>query len=492
MTLYDADGKELAYADDFRFRPDPVLFYKIPRNGEYVLEIKDALYRGREDFVYRITIGELPFVTSVFPLGGKVGTPAIIALSGWNLPSNQSVLDLRNKELGIHSFAVERIPSPFPFVVDSLTEVFESEPNNATDKAQAVTLPVVVNGRVDKPGDWDVFRFEGRAGDKIVAEVCARRLDSPLDSVLKLTDAKGQQLAFNDDHEDKAAGLNTHHADSYLTATLPANGAYFVHLGDTQHSGGAAFAYRLRLSAPRPDFELRIVPSAISARAGVNTPLTVFALRKDGFSGEIALALKDAPPDLKLIEAKIPAGQDNVKFTLVSTTPTAGNPLSLHIEGRATIQGREVVRQVVPADDMMQAFAYRHLVPAQTLAVSVGGKYMPWATAKILGEMPLKIHAGRDASLRVSVPPVPQFVKLEFELSDPPDGIAIKNVSPRPDTTEIVLQAEPRVKSGLKGNLIVKVFGERELPGDEKAQRPNRQRVPLGVLPAIPFEIIEP
>jgi hypothetical protein len=117
---------------------------------------------------------------------------------------------------------------------------------------------------------------------------------------------------------------------------------------------------------------------------------------------------------------------------------------------------------------------------------------MPWATAKILGEMPLKIHAGRDASLRVSVPPVPQFVKLEFELSDPPDGIAIKNVSPRPDTTEIVLQAEPRVKSGLKGNLIVKVFGERELPGDEKAQRPNRQRVPLGVLPAIPFEIIEP
>ena len=34
-----------------------------------------AIYRGREDFVYRITIGELPFVTSIFPLGGRAGEP---------------------------------------------------------------------------------------------------------------------------------------------------------------------------------------------------------------------------------------------------------------------------------------------------------------------------------------------------------------------------------------------------------------------------------
>ena len=96
------------------------------------------------------------------------------------------------------------------------------------------------------PGDWDVFRFEGHAGDAIVAEVYARRLDSPLDSVLKLTDADGKQLAFNDDHEDKGAGLDTHYADSYLTATLPADGAYYIHLGDAQHQGGPE--YRLPLA----------------------------------------------------------------------------------------------------------------------------------------------------------------------------------------------------------------------------------------------------
>ena len=54
-----------------------------------MIEIKDSIYRGREDFVYRITVGELPFVTSVFPLGGPAGTPPKVELKGWNLPTNQ-------------------------------------------------------------------------------------------------------------------------------------------------------------------------------------------------------------------------------------------------------------------------------------------------------------------------------------------------------------------------------------------------------------------
>ena len=40
--------------------------------------------------------------------------------------------------------------------------------------SQRVALPVIVNGRVDQPGDWDVFSFEGRAGQEITAEVMGR------------------------------------------------------------------------------------------------------------------------------------------------------------------------------------------------------------------------------------------------------------------------------------------------------------------------------
>ncbi len=85
LTLYDAKGKEVAYSDEDRFKPDPLIRFDVPRDGEYCFTITDALYRGREDFVYRVTIGELPFVTSIFPLGSRVGNPVAIKMKGWNL-----------------------------------------------------------------------------------------------------------------------------------------------------------------------------------------------------------------------------------------------------------------------------------------------------------------------------------------------------------------------------------------------------------------------
>jgi hypothetical protein len=82
LTLRDAGGKEVAYDDDFGDNPDPVIIYKIPQTGDYTIEIKDAVYRGREDFVYRISIGEIPFVRSIFPLGGEAGKKSSVKLDG--------------------------------------------------------------------------------------------------------------------------------------------------------------------------------------------------------------------------------------------------------------------------------------------------------------------------------------------------------------------------------------------------------------------------
>jgi len=69
------------------------------------------------------------------------------------------------------------------------------------------------------------------------------------------------------------------------------------------------YAYRLRLSAPRPDFELRWRRRACTRSLAVHT-VAVYALRKDGFNGDIALRFKDDPVGLLLNGAVIPAGQD--------------------------------------------------------------------------------------------------------------------------------------------------------------------------------------
>jgi hypothetical protein len=74
-------------------------------------------------------------------------------------------------------------------------------------------------------------------------------------------------------------------------------------------------------------------------------------------------------------------------------------------------------------------------------------------------------------------------------LNDPPEGVSIQSVTPARDGVSVVLRAQAdKAKPGLKGNLILEVF--REVAANAGRQAPRRQ--PLGTLPAIPFEVVEP
>ncbi|HEY6168604.1 MAG TPA: hypothetical protein VI454_11230 [Verrucomicrobiae bacterium] len=376
LALYDTSGKQVAYDDDFRFKPDPTIFYEVPKDGEYVFEIHDSIYRGREDFVYRITIGELPFVTSIFPLGGRVGDAAKITMKGWNLDEAELTPPAGDAGAGIQLLAAKRkqvVSNRVPFALDRLPDCAEVESNNDPAHAQKVALPIIVNGRIDKPDDWDVFEFAGRKGETIVAEVFARRLDSPLDSILKITDAAGAVLAFNDDREDAGAGVNTHHADSYLMVTLPADGKYYAHLGDTARSGGEEYGYRLRISTPQPDFALRVVPSSVSLRGKSSANVSIHVIRKDGFTGPISVSLMNAPMGISSSTVSLTGTQQVAQLTLRAAWAPAKESInfSASIAGTARIEGRDVVHEAVPAEDRMQAFLWRHLVPATELRVEI-------------------------------------------------------------------------------------------------------------------------
>jgi hypothetical protein len=82
VSLHNDEGYEVAYSDGYRFDPDPVLFYKIPADGLYRIRVHDSIYRGRDDFVYRITVGELPFLTGISPLGATAGEKVEITFPG--------------------------------------------------------------------------------------------------------------------------------------------------------------------------------------------------------------------------------------------------------------------------------------------------------------------------------------------------------------------------------------------------------------------------
>lgn len=490
VALFDPEGREVAYGDDYRFNPDPVLAYSITADGEYTLEIKDSIFRGREDFVYRIAIGELPYLTDIFPLGSAPQAQATFDLAGWNLPSDKLAIPAESNSPGTFLLAVRNqghLSNPVRFAIDRQPEVLETaNPNDTRSEAQQLVLPAIVNGRIEKPGDTDFFSFDGNAEVECVAEVFARRLNSPLDSVLELTDAEGKRIAFNDDCEDKGAGLLTHHADSRLSVRLPAVGRYFLRIADTQHRGGAEFAYRLRIGPPQPDFELRATPSTINLRAGSNAVITVYALRRDGFDGEILLGLQDAPRGFFLSGARIPSGQDKAVLTLTAPQAPLDQPYTVRIVGQGKNAGKDVVHAAFPADDLMQAFFYRHLVVAKELKICSVGRGSP---SRLLSTAPLKLAPGGEARIQVASSVARSVNGVRVELVDAPEGITVKRARLNRDGYEVTLACDPeKVKLGLQGNLILQAFGER--PAAKSNKQKQTQGSSLGVAPALPFEIV--
>src|SRR5205807_7637267 len=55
-------------------------------------------------------------------------------------------------------------------------------------------LPGTANGQIRQPGATDTWRFSARKGQRLIVEINARRIGSPLDSYLEILDAQGQPV----------------------------------------------------------------------------------------------------------------------------------------------------------------------------------------------------------------------------------------------------------------------------------------------------------
>jgi hypothetical protein len=121
--------------------------------------------------------------------------------------------------------------------------VAEQEPNDGFRRAQVVAVGQTVEGSVHEARNVDVFRIELQAGQRLTAETRAARHGSALDPLLTCYDARGTELASNDDAEP--AG------DARLEFTAPSAGVYYLVLQDAHDLGGPAQVYWLAIS-PAP------------------------------------------------------------------------------------------------------------------------------------------------------------------------------------------------------------------------------------------------
>ncbi len=427
ITVFDPAGKTIKTADSWLFDPDPIMLFDVPDDGVYAVEVRDALYRGRDDFVYRLAIGTFPFVTHSSSLG-VIRPDLPIRLYGWNLPTNsilpQKYLN-RNKKisnaasdnitsgkklpasLNIQSLNGEWLPYPLKFPVSSSISVQtekELRKLQKTDKVVNIKLPLIIEGQIEKTNEIDQYSFQGKKGEKIVIDVSAVSIGSNIDAKVDLLNSKQEILAYNDDRLDEKGpniGLETHHADPYLIYTLPKDDTYTVAIYNQFNEGGNDRLYRMRISRPQPNFVVYATPSTFIFR-GNTIPIEVTVIRQDGFTGDIRIRTKNEA-DGKICGGIIPNGVNNITATLTVMNPT-DDIQTIALEAFSVVHDKEVVQPVHPADKMEQAFIYYHLMPRKEFRM-----IKPWRSSIVF-----KANDKKTVEIQYEKP-----VALDFEHSIP-------------------------------------------------------------------------
>ncbi len=221
LTLTDATGKKLATNNDFDARRDSLLAYTFKEDGEYVIHLGDLERKGQMGlYGYRLNIGDFPYLTGVFPLGVRAGSPGEVSVSGFNLGIERAkIASSMSDQWGSFTWVKIKTPGGESFnkvklAVGRYPEIIEGSTRSTLANPQNVAVPVTINGRIwdgangrageresggagergsGRAGE-DFYRFNARKGQRLVLEVEAQGYGSPLDSVIEVLDAKGNQI----------------------------------------------------------------------------------------------------------------------------------------------------------------------------------------------------------------------------------------------------------------------------------------------------------
>ncbi|MFN0017669.1 MAG: pre-peptidase C-terminal domain-containing protein [Pirellulaceae bacterium] len=307
LTIVDPQGRVVAEAQD-TLSLDPLVEFTPAADGQYLVKVQLNSFRGFPQAVYRLTIGEVPVVTSVFPPGGRRGEKVSVELRGPNIPAGTRrevaiPADEKSPVLYLSSDGPTAGNHDVPFFVSDQPEGIEIEPNDEIAGATKLSLPVTMNGQFEKPGDTDCYRVTLRAGETLDVETTAHRfLRGPADTRVEILDAAGKLLSENDD--GFALDYMWMHdylsTDSHVTFKAPQDGEYIVRVREAAGLAGPRAVYRLTARLMTPDFQLWQFPDGVPIWGpGSTAGLIVKIERLAGYEGNVELSLEGLPAGWK-------------------------------------------------------------------------------------------------------------------------------------------------------------------------------------------------
>jgi hypothetical protein len=399
-----------------------------------------------------------PKVDYLFPAGGQAGTQVTLTATGefstWPVKvacDRQDVTITAEKDKGkfvvalaaqaspgiawLRFYDVEGTSSLRPFMISTLAESEEVEPNEAVGNAQAIKRNLVVNGRLSKTNDVDGFLIELAAGEKFTATVQAHSLlGSPLDAMLQVCElvprlassatepAKLEAFVVEQNHD--SLGL-----DPAIHFTAPREGKYLLRLfaipaepdSSINFSGKESYVYRLTVTdaeidatklLPPPRDEFPVIKEPNQRDQPLTLPMTIAsefslppvahtysftaqqgkkiaflsATRSLGYRTELALKVRNAQGAV-LVEAERTEPNKEIEFSF--------NP---PLEGIYTLQVEEVNQRGGTR------FAYRitAVAPEQTFELTTPSDSFVVLAGKTL-EIPLTIDRRHGFTDRIEI-----------------------------------------------------------------------------------------
>jgi hypothetical protein len=147
-------------------------------------------------------------------------------------------------------------------------EVAEEGDHSTHDKAMPIEINSVIKGDVPSRGiDW--YRFTAKAGQRVLLEVVAERIDSRMDGLLIVYDSNGREVSRN---------REVYGRDPFLEVSAEQDAEFVLAVSDILYRGGPEHFYRLSISnRPHIDF---IFPPA--GEAGSTNTYTLFGRNLSG------------------------------------------------------------------------------------------------------------------------------------------------------------------------------------------------------------------
>ncbi|MDB5387975.1 MAG: hypothetical protein JWM11_3621 [Planctomycetaceae bacterium] len=353
LEIYDSAGRRLE-ANRGYFGIDPLIDFRVPSDGSYIVKVQDLISSGSAEHYYRLEIDTGPRVAFTVPNVIQRGKPVRLALYGWNLPVTGQFAtaadDLAN--LAPHAYdcldvdlpetlaqgsghlpvrldpaqaVLDAIAYHFPgshtsamLGVTDASVVLDCGNNHSAQSAQVVSVPCEVSGQLVAGDECDWFSIQAQRGEVLYLEAFGQRIHSPVDlqlSVARRANSSTQNsknhaipvdveelVQFNDEVRNIGGHFPTNHLDPAGRWVCPADGQYLItvrNLIGGLHTDSRR-TYRLSVRREEPDFQLVAVPHAdhlagLNVRRGGREILDLLAFRRRGFDGAIRVSARDLP-----------------------------------------------------------------------------------------------------------------------------------------------------------------------------------------------------